>query len=157
MLIRRTIRGPVTGSFQIAVRTVLPSQATSRGPPTLSDSSRPLIRACRAWRWRGWGRGGPRSGRHSARAAPGRNRDKPGAASEVDAQPPGALLGGKRPERLARGELVAPAPAGARRSARAEDGLHLLPADLVGGHDPHSPGSSRTPRSLRAKASGRPA
>ena len=43
MLIRRTIRGPSTGSFQIAVRTVLPSHATSRGPPTFTDSSRPVI------------------------------------------------------------------------------------------------------------------
>src|SRR6478752_6174695 len=43
MLIRRTIRGPSTGSFQIAVRTVRPCHATSRGPPTFSDSSRPVI------------------------------------------------------------------------------------------------------------------
>src|SRR6476646_8441446 len=40
MLIRRTMRGPVTASFQIAVRTVLPSHSTSRGPPTLRDSRR---------------------------------------------------------------------------------------------------------------------
>src|SRR5690349_11139006 len=39
MLIRRTIRGPATVSFQIAVRTVLPSHSISRGPPTLSESS----------------------------------------------------------------------------------------------------------------------
>src|SRR3954468_20292421 len=37
MLIRRTVRGPSTGAFQIAVRTVLPSQRTSRGTPTLTD------------------------------------------------------------------------------------------------------------------------
>src|ERR1700722_9113411 len=41
MLIRRTIRAPVTGVFQIAVRITLPSHGTSRGPPTLTDSSRP--------------------------------------------------------------------------------------------------------------------
>src|SRR3954447_22995363 len=44
MLIRRTIRGPVTASFRMAVRTVLPSHATSRGPPTLTDRSRAVIR-----------------------------------------------------------------------------------------------------------------
>src|SRR3954452_6018804 len=43
MLIRRTNRGPLTASFQMAVRTVLPSHATSRGRPTLSDRSRPFI------------------------------------------------------------------------------------------------------------------
>src|ERR1700753_3110814 len=41
MLIRRTIRAPVTGVFQIAARTNLPSHGTSFGPPTLSDTSRP--------------------------------------------------------------------------------------------------------------------
>src|SRR3954449_790543 len=43
MLIRRTNRGPATASFQMAVRTVLPSHATSRGPPTLTERSRAVI------------------------------------------------------------------------------------------------------------------
>src|ERR1041385_5004720 len=43
MLTRRTIRGPSTACFQIAVRTVLPSHATSRGFPTLSATRRPLM------------------------------------------------------------------------------------------------------------------
>src|SRR4029078_8844357 len=41
MLIRRTIRGPLTGFFQTAVCTVLPCQVTSRGSPTLTESRTP--------------------------------------------------------------------------------------------------------------------
>src|SRR3954463_15331085 len=39
MLIRRTICGPSTAAFQIEVRTVLPSHATSRGRPTFTETS----------------------------------------------------------------------------------------------------------------------
>src|SRR5579871_6376560 len=42
MLSRRTIRGPATGFFHTAVRTVLPRQVTSRGIPTLTDSRAPV-------------------------------------------------------------------------------------------------------------------
>src|SRR5919107_3973720 len=43
MLIRRTIRGPKTRSFHIAVRTIRPRQGTSRGAPTLMDSNREVM------------------------------------------------------------------------------------------------------------------
>ena len=36
------MRGPSTGAFQMAVWTVLPCQATSRGRPTLTESKRPI-------------------------------------------------------------------------------------------------------------------
>src|ERR1700754_4540226 len=39
MLMRRTPRAPSPAVFQIAERTVLPSHATSRGRPTLSETS----------------------------------------------------------------------------------------------------------------------
>src|SRR4051794_16824968 len=68
MLIVRTIRGPVTASFQIAVRTILPSHSTSRGRPTLTDSRRPVIARWTAprGRWRRTVAGG--AGRHAAAA-----------------------------------------------------------------------------------------
>src|SRR5262245_3234209 len=47
MLIRRTIRGPSTSAFQIAVRTVFPSHATSRGPPTFNETSFMTPSVCR--------------------------------------------------------------------------------------------------------------
>src|SRR5215467_13708284 len=48
MLSRRTIRRPGIGSFQMAVLTVWPRHATSRGRPTLTESNRATDRALRA-------------------------------------------------------------------------------------------------------------
>ena len=42
MLSRRTMRGPSTGAFQMAVCTVLPCHVTSRGRPTLTESKRAI-------------------------------------------------------------------------------------------------------------------
>src|ERR1700692_2180785 len=42
MLRRRTLRGPITGAFQMPVWTVLPCQVMSRGNPTLTESKRPI-------------------------------------------------------------------------------------------------------------------
>jgi hypothetical protein len=41
MLSRRAIRGPATGFFHTAVRTVRPCQVTSLGKPTFTDSKLP--------------------------------------------------------------------------------------------------------------------
>src|SRR5262245_25053256 len=43
MLSRRTMRGPSTGVFQMAVWTVLPCHVMSRGRPTLTESKRSII------------------------------------------------------------------------------------------------------------------
>src|SRR5215471_16021987 len=45
MLSRRTIRGPATGFFHTAVRTVRPCQVTSLGKPTFTDSKLPARRS----------------------------------------------------------------------------------------------------------------
>src|SRR5262249_36982495 len=42
MLSLRAIRRSLTGDFQIAVRTVLPFQVTSRGRPTFTESRRDM-------------------------------------------------------------------------------------------------------------------
>jgi hypothetical protein len=43
MFRRLTVRRPSTGCFQIPVCTVFPSQSTSLGKPTLTDSKRATI------------------------------------------------------------------------------------------------------------------
>src|SRR4029079_12885077 len=63
-------------------------------------------------------------------------RLRPGmAAGGLRAQARGALGGGERAQRVARGELVALALAGARRAAWPEHGLQVLEARGVGRED----------------------
>jgi hypothetical protein len=57
------------------------------------------------------------------------------SAARLLAEPEGALFGGELRERLLRSQLEPLAEAVGRSSAVAKDGLQVVPARLVGGHD----------------------